>query len=217
MPLQAPLRNETELHLPFTGEWLCFWGGDTGRLNYHRLHNAPDQRFAFDFVKVDGSGSFYREDFPANANSYSFGSPIVSPAPGLVIDAMDELPDGEPGMPNETVRAIGNYVLIRHKEGEYSVLAHLQQGSVRVALAQSVNTGDVIGACGNSGHSTDPYLHYHLQNSGRLQHYEDESELYPARGIKPYFTDVLRERRGILKPAKSCSPIKGDILQQAEI
>lgn len=215
MPSKAPIRSEAELQLPFNGEWLVFWGGDTTRLNYHRSHNAPDQRFAFDFVKVDDSGSFYREDFPANGNSYSFGSPIASPASGLVIDVMDELPDNEPGILDETVRAIGNYVLIRHKPNEYSVLANVQQGSATVDIAQSIESGETIAACGNSGHSTDPHLHYHLQNSARLHHYEDVPEVGPAAGVKPYFANVLRQRRGIIKPAKSCSPIRGDIVSNA--
>lgn len=213
---KAQLRNQTELRLPFTEDWLCFWGGDSVELNYHRGHDAPDQQFAFDFVKVGEDGGFYKEGFVALKNSRSFGLPIVSPGAGTVIDVMDELPDNQLGETGETVRAIGNYVLIRHNDAEYSVLAHLQQGSAAVDIAQSVRPGDIVGACGNSGHSTDPHLHYHLQDSAYLQHYNDEPEpIGPTHGIKPYFIGILRERNGITKPAKLCSPVRGDIVSNA--
>ncbi len=216
MPRQS-LRSETELHLPFDDEWLCFWGGDTAKLNYHRSHDAPDQRFAIDFVKVNESGGFHREGFVANNNSYSFGLPVLSPGRGTVIDVMDELPDNQLGDTGKTVRAIGNYVLIRHSAAEYSVLAHLRRGSAAVGIAQKVQAGDVVGDCGNSGHSTDPHLHYHLQNSPYLNHYaiEEPESIRPVFGIKPYFSNILRQRHGVTKPAKRCSPIRGDIVSNA--
>lgn len=44
-------------------------------------------------------------------------------------------------------------------------LAHLQRGSVRVSLGQEVEAGDVIGACGNSGNSTEPHVHVQVTDS----------------------------------------------------
>jgi murein DD-endopeptidase MepM/ murein hydrolase activator NlpD len=40
-------------------------------------------------------------------------------------------------------------------------LAHLREGSLRVAPGQSLAAGDLIGAVGNSGNTTEPHLHVH--------------------------------------------------------
>jgi murein DD-endopeptidase MepM/ murein hydrolase activator NlpD len=60
---------------------------------------------------------------------------------------------------------LGNYVVIDHQNGEYSFLAHLKQGSVAVQVGVRVEPGDLLGLCGNSGNSSEPHLHYHLQNA----------------------------------------------------
>jgi murein DD-endopeptidase MepM/ murein hydrolase activator NlpD len=44
-------------------------------------------------------------------------------------------------------------------------LAHLQRNSVQVAAEQRVRSGEQVGRCGNSGRSSEPHLHYHLQAS----------------------------------------------------
>src|SRR5262249_19138212 len=49
--LPVPERNATALSLPFKGDWLVRWGGDTAEMNHH--HDVPNQRFAFDFVGID--------------------------------------------------------------------------------------------------------------------------------------------------------------------
>jgi murein DD-endopeptidase MepM/ murein hydrolase activator NlpD len=56
----------------------------------------------------------------------------------------------------------GNYALIRQTEGVYAFYAHLQKGSVAVAVGQRVPAGRVIGRLGNSGNSTNPHLHFGL-------------------------------------------------------
>ncbi|WP_208006756.1 M23 family metallopeptidase [Aeromicrobium phragmitis] len=38
-------------------------------------------------------------------------------------------------------------------------LCHLRRGSIQVHEGQQVRAGDVLGACGNSGNSTEPHLH----------------------------------------------------------
>jgi len=44
------------------------------------------------------------------------------------------------------------------------LLAHFRQGSVRVAAGDMVQAGDRLGAAGNSGQSTEPHLHIHVQH-----------------------------------------------------
>lgn len=56
----------------------------------------------------------------------------------------------------------GNHVFIDC--GSFGVLlAHFRQGSLRVAIGDSVDTGDALGEAGNSGKSAEPHLHIHAQ------------------------------------------------------
>ena len=82
----------------------------------------------------------------------------------IVVDAMDGIFDNIPGKKN-TRDIPGNYVVIDHLNGEFSMLAHLQKGSVLVRKGDEVRAGKPIGKCGNSGHSNLPHLNYHLQNT----------------------------------------------------
>ena len=59
---------------------------------------------------------------------------------------------------------VGNHVVIDHG-GEFSFLAHLRQGSVSVKAGDRVSAGQPLGRCGNSGNTTMPHLHYHLQTT----------------------------------------------------
>ena len=60
----------------------------------------------------------------------------------------------------------GNHVMIETHDGPVVAVCHLQRGSVKVQLGQSVRVGETLGRCGNSGNSTEP--HVHLQAIDRL-------------------------------------------------
>ena len=62
----------------------------------------------------------------------------------------------------------GNCVVIDHGNSEYSVLAHMQLGSVTVKAGERVAAGQVIGKLGSSGDSGGPHLHYQLQSGPQL-------------------------------------------------
>lgn len=66
-------------------------------------------------------------DFENNDEHYCFGRLVVAPGRGLVIDSKDGIHDNVPGIPNEK-EIPGNYVVIDHLNGEYSMLAHFKQG-----------------------------------------------------------------------------------------
>jgi murein DD-endopeptidase MepM/ murein hydrolase activator NlpD len=61
-------------------------------------------------------------------------------------------------------QVLGNHVIIDHGNQEFSFLCHLQNGSVTVKPGQTLAAGDALGRCGNSGRSSEPHLHYHMQN-----------------------------------------------------
>ena len=59
----------------------------------------------------------------------------------------------------------GNYVVIRHDDGNYSLYAHMS--SRAVSAGQYVGRGQVIGYVGSTGVSTGNHIHYEVWNSSR--------------------------------------------------
>lgn len=190
--IAVPERHETALFPPFKGRWLVFWGGDAAENNGGHL-SQPNQRGAFDLFGVGPDGKTRRGESEGNEDFHAFGREILAPADGTVTDAVDGVRDNAPGSMNSYM-ALGNFVTLKHRDLEYSVLAHLKQGSVRVKPGQTVKRGQLLGLCGNSGNSSEPHLHYHLQNSPVIQ---------DGTGIKVFFSG--------LKDAPY-SPVKGDLL-----
>lgn len=155
------------------------WGGDRIETNYHAV--APDQRWAYDLlVEPYVNGSENLEDYGC------YGVPVLAPANGLVIKAHDGEPDEVPGVVSNNFTApTGNHVAIQLEEtGTYLVIAHLKPGSVTVKTGDSVVEGQVIGACGNSGNTSEPHIHIH--------HQRQDPNLFPlnfAEGLPLYFRD----------------------------
>ena len=193
-------RNLTLIDLPFKGEWTVFWGGDTKALNYHVV--AKFQKNAFDFVKSGRDGKSYRTDGKTNEDYYAYGQQLIAPCDAEVIVTVDGVKDNIPGKVNP-LYAPGNSILLKTKNDEYILFAHIQQQSIRVKPGQAVKRGELLGLCGNSGNSTEPHLHFHLQ---------DTEYLNEATGIKCYFSKL--EVNGVRKT--DCSPIKGDRIKEIE-
>ncbi len=198
--IPAPDKHKTRLSLPFRGKWLVFWGGDTKELNLH--HDAPNQRFAFDFLGVDEKGNTRKGDAQINEDYFAFGREVLAPADGVVTDVINGVRDNTPGSMNP-YSALGNAVFIQHREHEVSVLAHLKLGSIKVKVGDKVKKGQTIGLCGNSGNSSEPHLHYHLQNTPIIQN---------GTGIKCYFEKVIVTDDSKKEPRMNYSPVKGEIV-----
>lgn len=196
----APNKHKTELSLPFKGSWLVFWGGDTKELNYH--HDVPNQRFAFDLLGVDASGKTRHGMNNRNEDYFAFGREVLAPADGTVIEIIDGVRDNAPGSMNP-FSALGNCVVLQHREDEVSVMAHFQQGSLQVKAGDKVKRGQVLGRCGNSGNSSEPHIHYHLQHSPVIQ---------DGLGIKPVFQKVVVTKSGQGESKERYSPSKGEII-----
>ncbi len=198
--IPIPDKHQTELSVPFKGQWLVFWGGDTKDLNQH--HDVPNQKFAFDFVGVNEKGETRKGDGKTNEDYVAFSREILAPADGIVTDVIEGVRENVPGSMNP-FSALGNAVCIQHREYEVSVLAHLKLGSVRVKVGDKVKRGQILGLCGNSGNSSEPHLHYHLQNTSVVQ---------DGSGIKCYFSNVMVTKDGKKESKTNYSPIKGEII-----
>jgi len=194
-------KHETKLRLPLKGNWLVFWGGDTKEPNHH--HDVINQKFAFDFLTAGSNGKTYKGEGNKNEDYFAFGREVLSPADGIVTDLITGVRDNVPGSMNP-YSALGNAVLIKHREHEISVLAHFKQGSIKVKVGDRVKGGQVIGLCGNSGNSSEPHLHYHLQNTPIIQ---------DGTGIKVFFENVILTRNHKEQSMSIYSPVKGDIVR----
>jgi murein DD-endopeptidase MepM/ murein hydrolase activator NlpD len=189
-----PERNSVKMILPFKDEWSVFWGGDTREQNYHVDHVA--QKNAFDMVIRDSSGKSYLTHGKTNEDYYAFGKELIAPCDGEVVLVVDGIKDNVPGQMNP-IYVPGNTVVIKVAPNEYLLFAHFKQHSIVVKEGQKVKQGQLLGLCGNSGNSSEPHLHFHIQNVENMVN---------AIGIKCYFDNIL-----VNGSSKSdYSPIKGD-------
>jgi hypothetical protein len=149
--------------LPLDGPVTVAWGGPTVAANYHGI--MPDQRWAYDLlVTVDGRS--FRGEGTRLGDYHAYGLPVLAPADGIVRVAHDREPDGAIGQWG-VWRALGNYVVLEVAPAEFLFIAHLQSGSVGVGTGSRVRAGQVLGRVGNSGNSSEPHVHVHLQDTPR--------------------------------------------------
>ena len=84
--------------------------------------------------------------------------PIYAPADGTVYlckDGMDNT--WKSGVPD-----YGNYVMIQHAKGVWTLSAHMLKGSIVVKKGQMVKRGQKLGLMGSSGYSSGPHDHFEL-------------------------------------------------------
>jgi len=145
-----------QIKLPFLGEWYISQaqnGDDT---------HKGEWSDAWDFVIVNSDLSQFTDDGNFLHDYYCFGQNIIAPADGTIVIAEDGIEDNKIGDVN-TVKNWGNTIIIKHAEGLYSKLCHLQKGSIQVKVGDNVLYGQIIGKVGNSGRSPYPHLHFQLQ------------------------------------------------------
>ncbi len=197
---QTIQRNTTKLALPFHGSWFVVWGGDTKELNYHVQNRA--QKNAFDIIQVDSSGKSYRTDGKTNEDYYAFGKEIIAPCNGKVVQVVNGVKDNIPGEMN-TYDVGGNTVIIKTANDEYLVFCHFKHNSIVVKEGQDVRQGELLGLCGNTGNSSEPHLHFHIENVENMN---------IATGIKCFFDQIMVN--GQLK--KDYSPIQNDHIENVK-
>jgi hypothetical protein len=174
--LEIPLssyQQKTKLVFPFVGNGLITQGtiNDSG-------HNAFANQYAIDVIGLTPLYAPETCDEDLNSCYAGWGREIIAPADGVVVYARNDVPDnpttGGPDMKflgslHDPVDAVvGNCVIIDHGNSEYSVMMHMQQGSVRVKTNDKVTQGQAIGQLGDSGEAYGPHLHYQLQNAPKL-------------------------------------------------
>lgn len=172
-----------EFKLPFKGRWFVMQGGDTPNVNAHMAVRA--QWFGMDFMKVGGAGEreLSRKENPSLADFYSWDEPVLSPASGTVTAVSDGLPDNPLGS-KDPKNPAGNHVVIQVAPKKFVFIAHLRRGSVSVKPGQKINTGDLLGKCGNSGNSDASHIHMHLQDTPVLNDGNGENVVFKSINVE---------------------------------
>ncbi len=185
--------NKVEYRLPFQGIWKVANGGVSPETSHS--WNINSQRYAYDLLMTDETGRSFSGEGKELKDYYCFGAPVLSPATGTVLRVQDGIRDypgvGDYSIDWKTRDLRGNFVVICHAEGEYSLSAHLQKGSITVKAGDEVNAGQVIGRCGNSGYSTEPHLHFQLQ---------DSANFFIAKGLPIRFVQFYRADNSLEEP-----------------
>lgn len=171
---------------PVRGRWRAF-NSPANRVPSHGTQ-AHGQTFAIDLVYQPEGGEGPRDEGRAFCPPHdfpSFGKEIVAPAEGRVVMVKDRARDHRSrstpgarsflrleGLVREALGGApllaGNQIVMDLGGGVYACVAHLQRGSAIVKRGQQVQRGDVLGRCGNSGHSTEPHVHFQLMDHPRM-------------------------------------------------
>jgi murein DD-endopeptidase MepM/ murein hydrolase activator NlpD len=184
--------------LPLKGDWLVYTGGRSTYDNYHAI--KADERFGYDFTGVR-DGKLYAGKGENLEDFFSFGQPVLAPADGIVVAAVDKYDDNVPKKAYQTQDPKeGNNIVIGHGSGEFSMLPHLKRGSLKVKAGDQVKAGQEIALCGNSGVSPFPHIQYHLQNT---------AEWFKGESLPVQFQDYLADG----KEVAAGEPVRGQIVR----
>ena len=88
---------------------------------------------------------------------------------------------------------MGNRIVLRHKNSEYTAYEHLKYRGSNVKAGQSVRKGQVIGWSGNTGYSSRPHLHFEVFDKPE----GDESE---GTTLQVSFRELVRKAAVHRKP-----------------
>lgn len=184
-PPDPPVAKSTiELGLPVRGKWFVDWGGSTIEENKHLA--SHDQRRAVDLVVYNEKERSFAGSGDNNTDYFAYGKEIYSVADGEVFEVIDGVHENEPEKMN-SYSTSGNQIILKHTDTLYSVYNHLQPGKHRVKVGDKVKRGQVIALCGNSGNSSEPHLHFQLQDGPKME---------DAWGVEAVFKNVSIIRYG---------------------
>jgi hypothetical protein len=146
------------LNLPFMGAWMVSQGYD-GEITHKEGWGK-----ALDFVILDDDNKTYQLPGFEPSDFYCYNKPVLACADGTVEEVVKHIEDNPIGKVN-LIENWGNSIVIKHADGLYSQVSHLKKDSIKVKKGDFVKQGDVIAACGNSGRSPEPHLHFQVQST----------------------------------------------------
>jgi Peptidase family M23 len=225
------LANPTVVEFPLRGEgWMAVTTPAT-RVPSHGV-DMLGQRYAYDLLKVDRRRGVHFH--PAGSvrgllvggrtrDCYAWGAPVHSPLDGVIVRAVDGMPErawihpirelaiaiknGLTFRPERLPAILGNYVILQSGD-IYAAFVHLAPGTIAVVDGQRVRTGEVIGRIGHTGNSTSPHLHFQLM---------DSPDPMTAQGIACAFRAYEVERNGTWVRVSNGIPSRRERLRSIEV
>jgi hypothetical protein len=197
--------TKTDLIIPLHGRVLVYEGHEF--YAHHRRQDLGDPavmaagvttnpvRYAYDLCLVAEDGALYHGDPRIKENWVGYGAPVLAPSAGTVVTVVNDVEeptfDGHRVVAPKTMPAdaspfgLGNYVVIDHGNGEFSIVVHLKPGSITVHTGDAVRQGQQIAALGASDTGNPyfavlPHVHYHLMTA---------ADFLRADGLPSYFRD----------------------------
>jgi hypothetical protein len=188
-------QTKTSLILPFKGTLMVSNGGRTPETNNH---NRPAEQgpqsmlYAYDFRLQHEETNKRLEEYEV------FGKEVLAPANGKIIQVISGAIDVMPGERDRGV-GVGNAIITDYGNGEFSLICHLKYNSIKVNVGDTVKQGEIIGLCGNTGNTSEPHIHFHLQ---------DGPFMHKANALPTQFRKIIVN--GELK--ENYEPIRGDMV-----
>lgn len=154
--------SSVAFRVPLDEEVSVAWGGGTEAQNYHVI--SPEQCWAYDLV-IEKNGNTFSGDGTQLTDYYCYGKMLKAPAKGEVMTAYHDDPDMPIGELGGGTTAFGNHVILKVAPNEYLYMCHFQPSSILVKEGDIVEKGQDLGLIGNSGNTSEPHLHIHLQSN----------------------------------------------------
>ena len=192
-----PVSDESQIVVapPLRGEWIAGNSANNRPDAAHRRAVLVDnghawlaQRYAIDWVQyqtVDGKRTTWKGPEDKNDSYFCYNQSIYSVAAGKVVDASDGMAENVPhsgkyAVPIDFNNAAGNHVVVEIAPHRYVLYAHMRPGTVQVKTGDEVGVGQIIGHVGNTGSSSEPHLHMHI---------DDQPSFLAGNGVPYEFTN----------------------------
>jgi hypothetical protein len=182
----------TSLRLPLHGRMIVYDGHDFyahhRRFDYlnpivRQIASGNFMRYAYDLCTLNEHGEMFKGDEQKNEDWNCFGATVYSAGSGKVVALCNDMPDNRSFNPAELstnpMVLYGNYVVVDHLNGEFSLFGHLKQASITVSSGEMVTQDHAIAQVGASGSANIPHLHYELRTGVDMQ----------AEGLPSYFSN----------------------------
>jgi hypothetical protein len=212
-------RPRTTLSLPVAGRMIVYDGHDF--YGHHRRLGLADDfarqlgitsnfmRYSYDFIPVDSEGAMSRGDEADNRSWFGYGTQVLAPGDGRVVAAVDTAKDDRQivmqAVMQDVIAMYGNYLVIDHGNGEFSMLGHIRQGSLQVRVGDAVRRGQHVAGMGAAGSSKMPHLHYELRTGPGMRGVE---------GLPAYFQDYTRHLGSRRIRVSRGAPDTGEIVER---
>ncbi len=157
---------------------------------YVDLDPASGSVLDWDCTDYAIDGSTGQTSFVRTFGEQDIGVPVYAALDGVVVFTMDGYADYNASCQEEP---LGNSVVLWHGGAHYSTYAHLRNGSVAVAVNQTVRAGQQLGLTGSSGCSPGPRLYFESAYGDPLTPYEPSAG--PCRPGPSYWVNQVPIRR----------------------